>query len=165
MGLGRTKDTIMRIGEYSQASGATYYQGSPAGVDTDGNLNIMTSTTHDNGTKSYIGIFRNTSAYDAAQQDDKATVFMGPAIVTMQYNVANTNNSSINNDGAPGDQDSDAYPYDSTLTWNEADRLYLDTAGLWSNVAATEGDPIYGTVLKVGSNYLTVFLYGCPAYY
>jgi len=165
MGLARTRHTVMRNGEFSQASGATYYQGSPAGVDTSGTLNIITTTTHDSGAKSYVGVFRNTSAYDALQQDDKAAIFMGPAILTFQYNIANTNNSSINNDGAPGNQTGDAYPYDSTLTWNEADRLYLTTTGLWSNVVAVAGDPIYGTVLKVGTNYLTVFMYGSPSSY
>ena len=166
MGLARTKDTVMRNGEFSQASGITYYQGSPAAIDADGNLDLALNNELTASTQSFVGIFRNTSAYDATMQDDKAAVFIGHSIVTFQKNIANTNNSSINNDGAPGYQTGDDYPYATapSTAWNEAQKLYIGADGKWTNAAASESDPHYGCVLKVGSNYLSVLLYGTPAY-
>lgn len=162
MGLGRTKITLFREGEFSAKSGITYYGGSPAAVNTAGEITLCTNTLVNAGTASYVGIFRDSSGAVSGVKDLKTTVFMGPAIVTFQKNSANTNNTSINNDGAPG-QTGDSEPYDTSLAWDEADRLFIGTTGLWRRTAATANDHAYGTVLKVGTNYLTVLLYGTPA--
>jgi hypothetical protein len=79
----------------------------------------------------------------------------------MCKNSANTNNTSINVDGSAG-QAGDDFPYDSTLTWNEADRLYISAAGLWVNVKVNSNDPHYGIVLKAATDYILVYMYGTP---
>lgn len=168
MGLGRTKITLFREGEFTAKSGITYYGGSPAGVNKSGelvkpivtNLNLARSNA---SAESFVGIFRDPSGSVSSVLQGKTTVFMGPCIATLQKNSANTNNTSINNDGAPG-QTGDDYPYDTTLSWDEADRLFIDANGKWVRTAANANDAHYGTVLKVGTNYLTVLFYGAPLY-
>lgn len=167
MGLGNQRTTTIRNGEFLAAAGQTYVSGSPAAIDKAGQLRLATNAAinlarTDPSALSYIGLFVRTSGFDAVRGKGEAPVYMGPTIVTLQKNVNNINNSSLNNDGAPGNQPGDDYPYDATLAWDEADRLFIGATGKWQRTAATGGDPHYGTVLKVGPNFLTVLLYGGP---
>lgn len=168
MGLGRFKQTTHKNGELlSQASGTTYWSGSPLAVRKDGAVELASVTdlnlarSSGNAT-AYIGIARNTSATDALQRDSKVSFLTGTAIVTFQKNSANSNNASINNEGSAGESEDD-FPYDENLSWDEADRLFIDANGVWVRTAANADDPHYGVVLKVGTNFLTVLLYNSPS--
>lgn len=168
MGLSRIKNTSIRQGEFATKASITYYGGSPAGINKTGeivncnctNLNLARSNAN---AESYVGIFRDPSATVSSVLGNKSTLFIGPAIVTFQKNSANVNNTSINNDGAPG-QSGDDFPYDDSLTWDEGDRLFINASGKWRNLAVNANDAHYGTVLKAGTNFLTVLLYGSPLY-
>jgi len=166
MGLARSKFTLHRNGEWSTKANETYYGGSPAGVNKSGeivktnctNLNLARSNA---SAESFIGVFRDPSASVSSVLNNKSTLLIGCSIVTLQKNSANTNNTSINNDGSPG-QSGDDYPYDTSLAWDEGDRLFINASGVWVRTATNAGDCHYGTVVKVGTNYLTVLFYGCP---
>jgi len=50
---------------------------------------------------------------------------------------------------------SDPIAFDDTQTYNVGDLIYLDSAGLWTNVAATT-DGVFGVVLEVPTGELVV---------
>lgn len=157
MGLGRNKQTLLKVGEFAQTASATYYGGSPAMMSTAGTVELATRTKL-LSSGSYVGIFYNTSVVDALTEGDKATFLAGTCVLTFMKATPNTNNSVLNVEGSAGVA-SDDYPYDTTLTWAPGDKLYLGatTSGTWSNVNSGT-DEALGVVLVAGTNYLTVLM-------
>lgn len=151
MGLGRNRYTIHKVGEYSQASGATYKGGSPAGINTSGEL-VPAVAGGSNCT--YVGIFANASSVDANTKDLKSTFYAGTCILTLLKALPNTNNSTTNVEGTAGVAGDD-YPYNSALTYNEGDKLYVGATLGWTNVNPNSNEAV-GVVLYAGTNSLTV---------
>lgn len=166
MGISRIKQTVLKQGEWAYLSSETYYGGSPMGINRSGEIVLakhgtLTATKTDTTAVSYVGVAFNPSAVDAKTKDYKMTFLPGPGVYTFTKNVVSDNNATINVHGTAG-QLGDDYPYDTTLTWTAGDLLYVDTAGLWTNVNPVSGDPCYGVVLDSGTNYITCLLYGGP---
>jgi len=164
MGLGRQKFTVLKVGEFAQETGAVYYGGSPMAITQTGTLRNakyaqLASAKSDATATTYVGIAYNTSTVDADTYGGKSTFLAGACVVTMSKMLANTNNSVLNVQGTAG-QSGDDYPYDTTLTWNEADLLFVGHTGKWVNVNPASGKPAFGTVLEVGTDSITVLLYG-----
>ena len=163
MGISRIRQTVLKQGEFAHAAGETYYGGSPLGINRSGELVLakhgtLTATKTDSTAVSYVGVAMNPSAIDVNTKDRKTTFLPGPGVYTFTKNVVSDNNVTINTHGTAG-QLGDDYPYDTTLTWTAGDLLYIDTAGLWTNVNPVSGDPCYGVVLEAGSSFITCLLY------
>lgn len=168
MGLSRYRQSVIgfKISWYKQKANETYYGGSPLAINHTGYLVLakydeLAATKTDATATTYVGIAYNPSAVDATTYQGLSTFMPDCSVVTFSKNVANTNNTTINKDGTAG-QTGDDYPYNTALTWDEADLLFIGTDGLWTNVNPSAGKPCYGTVLESGTNYITVLLYGGP---
>lgn len=169
MGLSRYRQSVigMKISWYKQKALETYYGGSPLAINHSGELVLakyddLAATKTDTTATTYVGAAYNPSAVDATTYNGLATFLPDCSVVTLCKNSVNTNNTSINKDGTAG-QTGDDYPYDTALTWDEGDLLFINTVGKWTNVNPSAGKPCYGTVLESGTNYITVLLYGGPA--
>lgn len=156
MSLGRNRYTIHKVGEYAHKSGATYYGGSPASVNTSGELEIAKK----DGSTAYVGIFANYSGVDAKTKDRKSTFYAGTCLLTLMKALPNTDNRTTNVEGTAG-VDGDEYPYDTTKVYNEADLLYVDANGLWTNVNPGSKEAL-GVVMYAGTNSLTVLFANKP---
>lgn len=164
MGVGRKMFTVLKVGEWLQEPDAVYYGGSPLAITTNGKLTLakygtLVATKTDSTAVTYVGVARNNYHTDSLTYQGQTTFFAGACIVTLMKGLPNTNNSSTNVEGTAGDA-YDEYPYDTTLTWNEKDLVFVGHDGLWVNVNPASGKPCQGTVLTVGTNYITVLFYG-----
>lgn len=150
MSLGRNRYTIHKVGEYSQLAGTTYYGGQPCAINTSGTLEKAIS----DGSTTYVGIFANYSAVDAKTKDVKSTFYAGTCVLTLMKATPNVDNRTTNVEGTAG-VDGDDYPYNTTLVYNEGDKLYVGADGLWTNVNPGSKQAL-GVVLYAGTNSLTV---------
>lgn len=166
MGLGRRKFTVTKAGEWVNDGTSTYWGGSPLAVNQSGKLTLakyaqLASAKSDATSTTYVGVAYNTSAEDARTYQGQTTFVIGACILTMGKMQANTNNSVLNVQGTAG-QYQDDYPYNNALTWNEGDLVFVGHDGKWTNVNPASGKPSFGTVLEVGTDYITVVFYGAP---
>lgn len=165
MGLGRVRNTTLKVGEFATASGETYYGGSPMAVNKSGEIVLakyanLVATRTDSTAVAYVGVAANPSAVDANTRDYKMTVFTH-CTLTLTKNVVSNNGVTINVDGHAG-QTGDDYPYDTNLTWTPGDLVYIGHDGKWTNVNPASGKPAYGTVLEAGTGYIVVHFYAGP---
>jgi len=139
-----------------------------------GTVDVISGATPDNeqditgGTTSktaYLGVFANCYAYDVGRGVDYVWASTGTGrTVSSKYNTtviqgtfrtrlqAGTRTISAN-------QYYDGYPYSTADTWDEANLLYISTAGLWTNVAPSTGATARGVVEAVGTTYLDVYFW------
>lgn len=167
MGLSRKKMTTMKVGEFQRQAGETWYGGSPAGINKSGKLVLahygtLVASKTDSTAISYVGIFVNPSLVDADTYKGQSTFYAGTCIVTMTKLNQNTDGSVTNVDGTAFLK-GDGYPYDSSLTFDESNLLYVDINGLWTNVQPSSGKPCFGTVIEVGTSSITALMYNVPS--
>lgn len=139
----------VKNGEFSAASGVTYYGGSPCYVTSGGTLGVPVLDT---GTTAFVGIFANSNLTDFAGQtvaSAPATFYAGTLICRLTSGTTSLSASSY----------ADALPYTSTDTWVAGDKLYVADTGLWTNTAPSSDAVPRGVVLAVGSTYLDVMFY------
>ena len=135
-------------GDYSAATGETYYGGSPAKITTDGYLHLCTSDPTTAATEC-IGVFANSNLVDWKKESTsgvmKATVYaFGPFACRLE---------SGTRDGY-----ADASPYESGDGWDEGSPLYVSATGTWTLTDPGSGTQ-RGVVMAVGSSYLDVWFY------
>ena len=165
MGIDRIKFTGIKEGDYAVEAGESYVGGSPAAININGHLvkakyGTLAASKTDSTAVSYVGVFVNTSGVDGVQIESKATYYAGPTFVTFTKLLLSANNANKNAFGGAGVADDD-YPYDHALTFAPKDLLFIDTNGKWTNVNPAS-TPCFGVVLAVGTNFITVQLYGGP---
>lgn len=134
--LGRHKfQGGIKNGELYVSAGETYIGGSPAAINTSGELALCKAST----AADYVGVFANSNTVDGvtAAAKAKGTYYAGLNVLTLE----------AESDGT--------YPYDTVQTWNEGDQLNIDSNGKWTN-QATGSQTYYGTVIEAASTYLIV---------
>jgi len=167
MGLGRDKFTVTKAGEWIADSASAHVGGSPMAVNQSGKLTLakyaqLASAKSDGTSTSFVGVAYNSNTVDQKTYKGQATFVLGSAILTLSKMLPNTNNSVLNVQGTAG-QEGDDFPYDTSLTWNEGDLMFIGQDGKWTNANPASGKPCYGTVLEVGTSSITVVFYGSPS--
>ncbi len=165
----------VRTGEYYMATGAgSYVGGTPAKMTAYGTVDAISGSTPDSsvdatgGTTSqtaYLGVFANCYGYDVGQGVDYVWASTGTGrTVSSKYNCtviqgtfrvrlqAGTKTISAN-------AYYDGYPYATADSWDEANLLYISTAGLWTNTPPSSGATPRGIVEAVGTDYLDVYFW------
>jgi hypothetical protein len=111
-----------------------YYGGQPATIDANGvRLALVADET------AIIGVFKNSSYQD--RQNGNATILGG----VCRLKFINGSGSADNTD--PNGNVIEGAPYDTTITFNPGDKIYVSAAGLWTNVSGGAGTA-KGIVIK-----------------
>jgi len=135
--LGRKKfQGGFKNGELYAKAAEEYVGGHPATIDSNGLLVLATSGEAD----IYVGIFANSATEDGVttSANAQATYYSTPAILTLKQE----NTGSL-------------HPYNTALTYNTGDKLYIGADGRWTNVQPGSNAHA-GVVIGVGSNYIEV---------
>jgi len=98
-----------------------YYGGQPAKIGAAG---ASLAKSED---AAYIGIMKNSSYED--NKNGNVTIIYGGKVTFL--NGSDQIDSVINGETVEG------APYDTTLTWNAGDYLYIASSGLWSNTGTS----------------------------
>jgi hypothetical protein len=80
---------------------------------------------------SIIGVFKNSSFQD--RQNGNATILSG----VCRLKFINGSGSADNTD--PNGNVIEGAPYDTTITFAPGDKIYVNAAGLWTNVSGGAG--------------------------
>jgi len=142
----------LKNGEFTVSSGVTeYYGGSPAKMTTGGTLDLCTSDLSTGTPSAYVGIFANSKLRDFAGRTaatHKATFYSGTLIC--QFTSGTTSSAQTTY--------ADALPYTAGDSWAVGSPLYVAATGKWTLTDPGSGI-VRGTVLEVGTTYLTVLFY------
>ena len=115
-------------GSYPVKAAEVYVEGQVAAIDTDGNVVKALSA----GNINIIGMLGNSSVTDLI--NGSATVYFSQGELSIY---------------AGDSSDITTAPFDTTKTFVPADLLYVDTAGLITNVDPADGQVGFGVVNKV----------------
>jgi hypothetical protein len=116
----------MRIGDLAldttDAATNGYFGGQPAQIGANG-LKLAKAAND----QTFVGVFQNSSFEDL--QNGSATLLTGVCYLRFI-------NGSVSQDSpTPTGQVVEGAPYNTSLTFNPGDKIYIDANGLWTNVA------------------------------
>jgi hypothetical protein len=100
-----------------------YYGGQPAAIETTGLVRLAKNTDD----QAFVGMFAVSSYEDS--QNGNATIIIPPAYVRFI-------NGSVSQDTQPSTAPTttvEGAPYDTTISFQPSNLLYIGTAGLWVN--------------------------------
>lgn len=167
MGIDRPKFHSVKNGDIAMdPNWESYVGGSPTGINELGKLvkakyATLAASKTDSTAVSYVGVFINTSGVDSAHIEKKASYYMGPGVFTLTKLSSVANNAHTNAAGGAGVADDD-YPYDTDLTYEPKDLIFIGLEGKWVNANPVAGKPCFGVVLAVLPGALVVQFYGQP---
>ena len=175
--LGRLRELGgFKSGEYLVASGSgNYVGGTPAQMTTGGTVDALSGATPDEflalqgtgsamvtttGGSRYLGVFMNCKAVDQLPGYDSVWSGSGSGKTFSQHYrgslIVGTAKLRFQSGTKAGL--ADGFPYETGDSWAVGDKIFVSSAGTWTNTPPSTGSTLRGMVEEVGTNYIDVVM-------